>query len=111
MTTISWIITKLQAATQTIDGFQEVVLSANWQCNGVDGEYSSSIPGSSSFPEPTQGGQFTPYADLTQEQVLGWCWENGVNQTSVEASVTQQVTTLANPPVVNPPLPWVNQAA
>jgi len=111
MTTITWKITQLQASTQTINGFQEVVLTANWQCDGVDGEYATNISGATSFPEPTQGGQFTPYAQLTQDQVLGWCYANGVNQTEVEASVTQAVANLANPPVVSPPLPWDNQVA
>ena len=111
MTIITWIIEYMDVATQPIDGQTQVVLTAGWRCIGTDGTYSASNYGSCSFPQPTTGGQFTPYAQLTQDQVLGWCYANGVNQTEVEASVTQQVATLANPPVVNPPLPWVNQAA
>jgi hypothetical protein len=111
MTTLNWTIEYMSASTQPIAGETEVVLTAGWRCTGTDGTYSASNYGSCSFPEPTQGGQFTPYAQLTQEQVLGWIWNLSVNKETTEESVTQAVATLANPPVVNPPLPWVNQAA
>jgi len=108
MTTITWQIDYMDVSSQPIAGETEVVLTAGWRCNGTDGTYSASNYGSCSFPEPTTGGQFTPYADLTQSQVLGWCYANGVNQSEVEASVTTQVNALANPPVVQPPLPWAS---
>ena len=110
MTTITWQIEYMDVSSQPIDGQSEVVLTAGWRCVGVNGDYTASNYGSCSFPQPTTGGQFTPYAQLTQAQVLGWCYENGVNQTEVEASVTQQVTNLATPPVVQPPLPWAANA-
>jgi len=111
MTTITWQIDWMSASTQQINGFSEVVLNAGWRCIGTDGTHSASNYGSCSFPQPTTGGQFTPYAQLTQAQVLGWCYENGVNQTEVEASVTAQVNTLVNPPVTQPALPWATTAA
>ena len=108
MTTITWIIEYMDVSSQPIAGETEVVLTAGWRCNGTDGTYSASNYGSCSFPEPTTGGQFTPYNQLTQTQVLGWCYANGVDQTEIEASVTAQVNALANPPVVQPPLPWAS---
>ena len=111
MTTITWQIDSMSVSSQPIAGETEVVLTAQWRCIGVDGDYTTSNYGSCTFPEPTTGGQFTPYAELTQTQVLGWCYANGVDQTAVEASVTQAVANLANPPVVSPPLPWASQAA
>jgi hypothetical protein len=110
MTTITWIIEYMNTSTQTINGFSEVVLTAGWRCNGTDGTNNATNYGTCSFPEPTTGGQFTPYAQLTQSQVLGWCYANGVNQQTTEASVTAQVNNLANPPVTQPPLPWATQA-
>jgi hypothetical protein len=53
-----------------------------------------------------QSGTFTPYAQLTESQVLGWIWANGVDQTATEAAVAQQIQNQINPPVVTPPLPW-----
>jgi hypothetical protein len=60
-----------------------------------------------SFPLPAEGGAFTPYADLTQDQVLGWCWANGVNKDATEAAVQAQIDNQINPPTIQPPLPWV----
>ena len=106
MTTLNWTIEYMSVSTQPIAGQAEVVLTAGWRCIGTDGTNTASNYGSCSFPEPKTGGTFTPYAQLTQAEVLGWCYANGVNQTATEASVTQQVATLANPPVIQPPLPW-----
>jgi len=107
MTTITWQIDSMSVSSQPISGESEVVLTAEWRCVGEDGDYSSSIYGICSFPEPSTGGQFTPYAQLTQEQVLGWCYANGVNKSEIETNVTQAVNTLANPPVIQPKLPWI----
>lgn len=46
------------------------------------------------------------YADLTKEEVLEWVWENGVNQTEIEAAVQQRIDEQINPPTVSLPLPW-----
>jgi hypothetical protein len=108
MTTITWSIDWMQASTKEINGFTEVVLSAGWRCTGVDGEFSSSAYGLVSFPQPQEGGEYTPYADLTLDQVLGWVWDNGVDKDAAEASVAAQVENLVNPATITPPLPWGN---
>ena len=110
-TTITWIIEWMNVSTQTIDGFTQVVLSAGWRCTGTDGTYTTSSYSSVSFPQPAVGGQFTPFDQLTENQVLGWCFANGVDQTATEASIRAQLATLQNPPVVQPPLPWASQPA
>jgi len=61
--------------------------------------------GSCSFAPPTEN--FTPYDQLTEQQVLDWCFDNGVDQAAIEANVTQQINNQINPPVVVLPLPWV----
>lgn len=103
-TTITWAISQLDCVPQE-DGHTDVVVTAHWQCTGVDGEYSAQNYGTASFTY-TPESPFTPYADLTQDQVLGWCWANGVDKDATEASVEAQVQALVNPPVVTPPLPW-----
>ena len=54
----------------------DVVITADWRCNG------------------------------SQDQVLGWCFSNGVDQKAIEANVTLQIENQINPPVIAPPLPW-----
>jgi hypothetical protein len=104
MTTIKWIIQSL--LVRKVEGsLTDVVITADWRCNGTDETYSGTCYGSCSFQPPS--GEFTPYEDLTQSQVLGWCYANGVDKTAIEANVTQQIENQINPPVVTLPLPWL----
>lgn len=103
---ITWTIEWLKASTQEVNGFSEVVLDAGWRVTATDGDYSASAYSSVTFPEPEVGGSYTPYAELTQDQVLGWVWQNGVDKNAAEASVTAQLELQKNPPVIQPPLPW-----
>jgi hypothetical protein len=102
--TINWIIERL-LVKPTEGSLTDVVITADWRCNGTDGTYSGTCYGSASFAPPS--GSFTPYPDLTQDQVLGWCFANGVDQAAIEANVTAQINDQINPPVIAPPLPWL----
>ena len=111
MTTLSWLIERL-LVKPTEGPLTDVVITADWRCNGTETtgsgdtekSYSGTCYGSCSFQPPS--GSFTPYPDLTQEQVLGWCYENGVDKNAIEANVTAQIENQINPPVVALPLPW-----
>lgn len=104
MPTISWIIERLLC--KPVEGtLTDVVITADWRCNGSQESYSGTCYGSCSFAPPS--GSFTPYTDLTEQQVLDWCYQNGVDQTAIEANVTAQIEAQINPPVVALPLPWV----
>ena len=110
--TILWLIERL-LVKPTEGSNIDVVITADWRCNGTEitgsGDteqtYSGTCYGSCSFQPPS--GSFTPYEDLTQEQVLQWCYENGVDKTAIEANVSLQIENQINPPVVSLPLPWV----
>lgn len=104
MITISWIIERL-LVKPTEGSLTDVVITADWRCNGSQDNYSGTCYGSASFAPPTEN--FTPYEDLTQDQVLGWCFSNGVDKTAIEANVAAQIENQINPPVIAPPLPWV----
>ena len=101
---ISWIIERL--LVRKVEGtYSDVVITADWRCNGSQDQYSGTCYGSASFAPPTEN--FTPYEDLTQDQVLGWCFSNGVDQAAIEANVSAQIENQINPPVIAPPLPWL----
>ena len=102
--TILWLIERL-LVKPTEGSLTDVVITADWRCNGSQDNYSGTCYGSCSFQPPS--GSFTPYEDLTQEQVLQWCYENGVDQSAIEANVTLQIENQINPPVLTLPLPWV----
>jgi hypothetical protein len=104
MTTLSWIIERL--LVRKVEGtYSDVVITADWRCNGSQENYSGTCYGSASFAPPS--GSFTPYEDLTEQQVLDWCFASGVDKTAIEANVTAQIENQINPPVIAPPLPWV----
>ena len=102
--TILWLIERL-LVKPTEGTLTDVVITADWRCNGSQDNYSGTCYGSCSFAPPS--GSFTPYEDLTQDQVLQWCYENGVDKTAIEANVTLQIENQINPPVVCLPNPWV----
>jgi len=104
MITLSWIIERL-LVKPTEGTYSDVVITADWRCNGTQDQYSGTCYGSCSFQPPS--GEFTPYPDLTEAQVLGWCYSNGVDQATIEANVSLQIENQINPPVVTLPLPWV----
>jgi hypothetical protein len=104
MITLSWIIERL--LVRKVEGTHtDVVITADWRCNGSQESFSGTCYGSTSFAPPS--GSFTPYEDLTEAQVLDWCFSNGVDQKAIEANVTQQIENQINPPVIAPPLPWL----
>ena len=89
------------------------VIVAYWRCNDSetvgDDTYSASAYGSCSFTYDASSPDYTPYADLTESQVLGWCWseEGGVDQTAVEASLTANIEEQKNP-ITEDGVPWTS---
>jgi hypothetical protein len=102
MTTITWTVTAMDCSTTETN--PDTVIVCHWTCAGTDGTYNASIYSTCSVPSPT--GSFTPYSDLTQSQVLDWCYANGVDKSATEAAVEAQLQAQINPPVVTPALPW-----
>jgi len=108
MSTIVWNISQMNCYPQA-EGETDVVFVVHWQCNGTqeqDGKTYSGSVYSICYVTYTAGSPYTPYADLTQDQVLGWIWASGVDKDATEAAVQQQIDNAINPPVVTPPLPW-----
>jgi hypothetical protein len=105
MTNYTWSVTAMNCYPQS-EGETDVVFTVHWTCFGTDGTYNGSVYSTCSVPAPT--GSFTPYADLTQDQVLGWIWSSNVDKDATEANVAQQIQNQVNPPVVTPALPWAS---
>lgn len=104
--TNTWIIEWMSC--KPVEGdLTDVVVTAGWRINGVEGEYNTSIYGTASFTLDPESTTYTPYADLTEEQVLGWVWSSGVDKEAAESAIQSQINALINPPVVQLPLPWV----
>lgn len=103
----NWNITNLY--TIDAEGVSGYVVNALYEVVGVDGEYTATCQGSAQFTV-SEGLSFVPYADLTNEVVVGWITEelgtDGVSNT--EANIVGQINSQKNPPVSpsNTRLPW-----
>jgi len=102
--TYTWQVVQMNAYPE-VDGETDVVFTVHWTLSGTDGTYSGSSYGSVGVTVDASA-PFTPYADLTQDQVLGWVWTSGVDKDAQEANVAAQIENQVNPTVVTPPLPW-----
>ena len=102
-TTYTWSVTALDCYPHA-DGQADVVSTIHWTCAGTDGTYNASVYSTCSVPPPST--DFSPFSTLTEEQVLQWVWDSGVDKEATEAAVQKQLANLQNPPIVQPPLPW-----
>ena len=104
--TNTWSVVQMDAYPE-LDGETDVVFTVHWTLNGTDGTYAGSVYGSVGVTLDPDA-PFTPYASLTQAQVVGWVQDAlGEEQVAAyEANVAQQIENQINPPVVTPPLPW-----
>lgn len=108
MSTIVWSITALNCYPQA-EGQTDVVFVCHWTCSGTqeqDGKTYSGSVYSTCGVTYVAGTPYIPYAQLTQDDVLGWIWSSGVDKDATEAAVNLQIAQAINPPVVTPPLPW-----
>ena len=100
---VNWKIESM--VVKPVDGANtDVVVTAAWRCTAVEGDHSASNYGSMGFASP--GDDFIAYPDLTEADVLGWVWANGVDKAEVEANVARELEMQVNPPTVPKPLPW-----
>jgi hypothetical protein len=95
-----WVISTLER--ELSDGG---VIVAHWRATDVDGDYSASSYGTCGFTYDASASDFTPYDSLTESQVLGWCWANGVDQDAIEASLAAKIESDKNPTQANG-VPW-----
>ena len=104
--TNTWTVTALDCYPE-VDGETDVVFTIHWSLNATDGTYNGSVYGTVGVTLDPDA-PFTPYADLTQDQVVGWVQDAlGDEQVAAyEANVATQIANQINPPVVTPPLPW-----
>lgn len=98
---ITWTITQCDSLTS--DGF---ITTAHWTASAVDGQYAASIYATCSW---APGTPTIPYDQVTQQEVLDWCWASGVDKTAIEAALAEKIE-LQKHPVVQTGLPWASAA-
>jgi hypothetical protein len=104
----NWVISAMDEYPQTSDDLTDVVFVVHWRRNATDvvGDktYFADVYGALNVPAPSPE-DFTPYPDLTFDQVCGWL-DAGLDVASIDAGLAVQIENLINPPVVQLPLPW-----
>lgn len=107
MTTFQWTIVSMPAYAM-IDGQSDVVFEVNWACQAMEGKMALNAVTNGSVPVTyTAGSPFTPYDQLTEDQVWGWI-NPSIDRPAVEANLQAMLAAQQNPEVVTPPLPWSN---
>ena len=104
MTTFTTTVTQMFTLPQ-VEGQTDVVVNVQYLVTGVDGANTADIGFSQQYTIQ-QGEAFTPYAQLTQAQVVGWADPQTVS--NMQACVQGQINSIVNPPVspTSQPLPW-----
>lgn len=102
----TWRVVQMDAYPE-YDTQADVVFTVHWTLTGVDGDHTGHVYGSQGVDLNVQDG-FTPFADLTEAEVMGWVHgAMGVDVVAAhEANVAQQIADQIDPPVIHPPLPW-----
>jgi hypothetical protein len=120
--TFKWSITKVQVAPLH-EGKSNVVTNVEWRCDGTDGDLSAACAG---VRELVLGDTFTEYAQLSEQQVLDWCFADetitfndidGNSRTIIkhlkvegEEQITGQIERQLAQKAAEPALPWAEVA-
>ena len=104
--TYSWAVNSMTAYPQQ-QGFTDVVFQVAWVCSATDGVNATAAYGSVDVTL-NPADPFTPYDQLTLDQVLGWVYEviGADGKAKAEADCDAQLAAMAAPQTVTPPLPW-----
>ena len=94
----TWNVVQMDRLTS--DGF---VITAHYIVSATDGEFTASTYGTVGFAEQPDG-QYIPYANLTEVEVVGWV-QDSLGKDTVEAGLAAQIEAQKNP-VQESGVPW-----
>jgi hypothetical protein len=103
MTTYTWEVESLDCVPNG-----KVVSCIHWRVKGNDGTNTAEMYGTQNI-EYNSKNPFIAYESLTKDTIVGWVQEAmGIDDvTRLQETLDKQLESLANPPVVSLPLPWV----
>ncbi len=84
----------------------DVVITIHWRYSAEKEGFFTDMYGATSMPLPT-GEDFTPYEDLTKDQVCSWL-ESTLDVDAMEENLDNQLELLINPVNVTLPPPFEN---
>ena len=104
---MNWDIVQLDCYPE-FDGKTDVVFTAHWRITATEDTYTGSVYGSIGLTLDPEA-PYTPYSELTKEQVVGWVKEALGEETVAahEANVQGQIND-QKAPKTQSGLPWAN---
>ena len=99
-------MTNWTISTTNYDVATGFITCAHWTATAVDGDFTASIYSTCSW---AAGTPTIPYADVTEAEVLDWCWASGVDKDATEAALAAQIEAQKNP-VTATGTPWTPAA-
>ena len=111
-TQYTWTISALDCIPD-VNGMKDYCVTSHWRCTGDDGEgHSGQVYSTVSFTVDPEKPNYTPYDELTQEEVIAWTQAAlGEEQvTAIYTSIDSQIQNQIDPPIVVLPLPWLTPA-
>ena len=93
----NWNVVQMDRLTS--DGF---VVTVHYSVSAVDADYTAFTYGTVGYTQEDKS--YTPFADLTKEQVIGWV-KDSLGQETVETALAAQIEAQKNP-VQESGLPW-----
>ena len=115
MNTYLWTVTSMSTLPSPPAPVNEYVVLTQYTVtasNGATPPVTAEIGGSAQFTVPTnENGNYTPYADLTEEQVLSWIQAEPNLVINTEANLDGQIQSQITPPITPEvtPLPWATK--
>jgi hypothetical protein len=108
MATFNWVISTTEYDLQPAD-MDGAIIVAHWRCNAEQENegttYNATSYGTCGFSPDPSSPDYTPYADVTEQQCLDWCFAGGVDKDSIEASLQANIDGQINP-VTASGVPW-----
>ena len=87
------------------EGMEKVVTTVHWRYSGTDEDgISAGTYGAQPVGEPNPDA-FTPYPDLSKDQVIGWM-ESVIDMEEMNGNIIKQIELIKNPIQITLPAPW-----
>ena len=106
MNTYNWIISALECKVKEGD-MTDVVYTVHWRYNATDTTGITVDTYGAQSVAPPSSENFTPYDQLTKDQVVGWL-EAAIDVVAMDIRLDEQIDLILHPIDVTPPLPFAN---
>ena len=101
----TWKITRLEKVPSA-GGKTDIIKNVYWQLVGEDGDPKHEVSFSGGVELDPPGDVFTPYAQVTEQTVIGWV-QAKLDVAAWQKKIDDWIAGLVSPSIVEGTLPWV----